>query len=372
MTGVDVSNNNSQIDWDQAHPHVAFAIAKASQGTGFRDGEFDRNRSECARLGVAFGAYHWLEPAEMYGAPNEIVDQIRWFRQVVGPVADGEIINTLDIETTEPHGGRRIGSPSPNDVELAVRVHEDEFGHTPIAYGGQSVLLPCAWVRPEITRCRLWKAIYPGANTGDPAVKSRGYGRIDPWPAITMWQWTSQGAGSVPGVASSGLDLNDLLAPLDTIRVGGHLPPPIGDDDMGVCIPRWALPIDPAGTVFPFYTFDLPMFRAWYGAPIPDGQGQVPNPQGLPCVEIDTTGWLAGHAAARGPFMAEGGRKVCVYRDDGAPLVYLTGHSDAETDPAPAPPDPQVLAGVVAQAVSALPAEAARLVLVELQRRLQP
>jgi len=108
------------------------------------------------------------------------------------------------------------------------------------------------------------------------------------------------------------------------------LPPALEDDEMGLVVPDWARPIDAAGSTYPAYGWQKPYFRLWYGINLDGDYGQRPNPFGLPCEEIDCTGWLDGHGAALGPTMADNGRKVTMLRDDGAPLTFLTGHSNDE------------------------------------------
>src|SRR5262245_60561532 len=58
--GVDLSNNNGDVDFDAlAGSGIQFAICKASEGTWFRDGWFSHFWSECKRLNLARGAYHF-------------------------------------------------------------------------------------------------------------------------------------------------------------------------------------------------------------------------------------------------------------------------------------------------------------------------
>lgn len=238
LIGIDVSNNNgrhslhNEIVWDAARVGLDFAIIKATQGISFVDPEYHYNSDQC---GLPNGPYHWLEPAEAYGAPQEIVAQIKLLKSTVGTLANDRIIGVLDVENTPVGGGRRSGNPSPNDVALAIDVYEQEFGHTPMVYGGQPVLQPCARQRWEITRAKFWKAIYPGRNDGDPAVITRGYGSIDPWLSLTMWQWTS--SGLVDGIHGR-VDRNILYDPLAAILVGQ--PQTQGSRKMWSLKPPWA------------------------------------------------------------------------------------------------------------------------------------
>jgi hypothetical protein len=146
------------------------------------------------------------------------------------------------------------------------------------------------------------------------------------WTTWTMWQFSSSG-GVIP---SRRVDCNLR----DPSMLKSHPTPVVEDPVSNACPCPWADPVDPEGLLYPHYEWDPPFFRAWYKAPIDGDFGQTPGPLGLPYVEIDTTGWLAGHAKSRGPFVTEDWTKVCVYRDDGVALVYPTG----QHRPAPAPP----------------------------------
>ncbi len=59
--GIDVSRHNGTIDWDKvkASGKCEFAILRAGYGKSIsqKDGQFERNYSECRRLGIPVGAY---------------------------------------------------------------------------------------------------------------------------------------------------------------------------------------------------------------------------------------------------------------------------------------------------------------------------
>src|SRR5256885_5495590 len=63
--GVDVSGyQGSSINWSAARgAGIAFAFAKASEGTGFTDSSFAHNWSGMRAAGVVRGAYHFFRPA---------------------------------------------------------------------------------------------------------------------------------------------------------------------------------------------------------------------------------------------------------------------------------------------------------------------
>src|ERR1700704_4796393 len=59
--GVDVSNHQGVVGWRRvAGAGIAFAIPKASEGTGFTDPYFVRNVQGARAAGILCGAYHFL------------------------------------------------------------------------------------------------------------------------------------------------------------------------------------------------------------------------------------------------------------------------------------------------------------------------
>lgn len=67
--GVDVSNNNGYINWDQVDAAgIDFAMIKATEGTYFIDASFDHNYLQSYYHGIIRGAYHFANPADSSGA----------------------------------------------------------------------------------------------------------------------------------------------------------------------------------------------------------------------------------------------------------------------------------------------------------------
>ncbi len=333
MLGIDVSSHQHPIQWDLAAPHVGYVISKASQGIAYPGPAtpdwYAYNRDACRRRGVPHGSYHWLEPAEAHGVPQEIIQQVQWFKRRVGDLQPGDIIPTFDIEETLPGQGRRAGIPSPNDIALALDVAEQEFQlprERMLSYGGQAVLLPAAFRRPEIARTKLWKAFYPGINNGDPAAKARGYGTIAPWSTITMWQWTSRGKHFVPGIPSAGLDVNELLVPLIEILVALVAPPPRPpeeEESMFVRCP-WE-PARPGGTKG--YVLRGNQLLTTHGAPLlvefaPDSEWIPPGMKMFDLTTVATGHLWSGLDVAVADDLTY---RVVTCRDDGATYEWPTG-----------------------------------------------
>lgn len=74
--GIDVSNHNETVDWS-AWRGQAFAFAKATEGTRYRDPYFGRNWAGMASAGLIRGAYGFAHPA------NDPAEDARYFLDYV-------------------------------------------------------------------------------------------------------------------------------------------------------------------------------------------------------------------------------------------------------------------------------------------------
>jgi lysozyme len=64
VEGIDVSNNNGLINWEQWRGHISFAEIKATEGLTFDDPTFAENWRHAFRLGIPRFAYHYAHPEE--------------------------------------------------------------------------------------------------------------------------------------------------------------------------------------------------------------------------------------------------------------------------------------------------------------------
>lgn len=74
--GIDVSKHNGRIDWEMVKKSgVEFAILRAGFGRENPrqvDAQFERNYSECRRLGIPVGAYHYSYAKDPADAKKEL------------------------------------------------------------------------------------------------------------------------------------------------------------------------------------------------------------------------------------------------------------------------------------------------------------
>ena len=189
--GIDVSHWQGNIDWRQvAGAGKSFAIAKATEGVGYRDDKYAQNKAGAMGNGLKFGAYHFARPE------NNAVREADWFVDNAA-YEPGMLIPTLDLERT---GGRGPTGLTNWTKAWLTRV-EERLGVKAMIYMSPSFwrtnLNNTRWFADngyEVLWIAHWGVSYPSA----PAENWGGHG----W---TFWQYTSD--GRVPGI-SGRVDLN--------------------------------------------------------------------------------------------------------------------------------------------------------------------
>lgn len=120
LQGIDVSHWQGQPNWKNVKRRygIAFALIKATQGTGFIDPEFERNWSGAAAAGLARGAYH-------FGVGTPGAAQAKHFLDVVKP-KEGDLL-VLDLEINRDGPDMTVAQ-----APAFVREVEKKIGHPPI------------------------------------------------------------------------------------------------------------------------------------------------------------------------------------------------------------------------------------------------
>jgi GH25 family lysozyme M1 (1,4-beta-N-acetylmuramidase) len=189
--GLDVSHWQGAIDWTLVRgAGKTFTFAKATEGIGFKDDRYDRNKAGAMGQGLKFGAYHFARPS------NNPVQEADWFVDNMG-LERGMMVPALDIEVTGGLGPTALT----NWTKAWLQRMYDRTGAKPLIYTS-----PAFW-RNNLNDSRwfadngysiLWVAHW---NTSSPSVPGSNWGGKS-W---TFWQYTSD--GSVPGI-SGRVDLN--------------------------------------------------------------------------------------------------------------------------------------------------------------------
>jgi lysozyme len=204
LTGVDVSNHQATVDWDQvkAAGHM-FAFHKVSEGLGSPDRRFGKARWAGMRdAGLVRGAYHFARPQKGRD-PKREVDEFCTLLENAGGLRDGDLQPVLDIEAFGGNG-RLSAAETLEWARGFVHAMRARLGVRPIIYTG-------AFWRDQMGNpsddlgCRLWLAAY--VDDPKPFIP-----RAWADTSYAIWQHTDK--GRCAGL-SGGVDLNRLP--------GGHM-----------------------------------------------------------------------------------------------------------------------------------------------------
>jgi lysozyme len=171
MDGIDVSHYQ-KINWDKVK--TDFVICKCTESTNYFDPTFDKNKTECRKRGIPFGAYHFAR-----GTKGEA----EWFVKNVGQFNSDDLL-VLDYEI-------HLADPVPWCNAFLQKV-KDLTGITPLIYLNSSTAKSFDWD----TSWPLWIA-----NYGD----NSGIRHLNPptgkWKEFKIHQYTSK--GKVAGITGN-------------------------------------------------------------------------------------------------------------------------------------------------------------------------
>lgn len=212
LTGPDCSHHQGDVDMQAVRrAGHSFVGIKVSEGTGYRDAQFDRNRGHAVAAGLIRLLYHFCRPGPRAGL-DDAVAEARWFVRCIGTLQVGEVV-VADVEDDRGKGdlsawtltflaevdrltGRAGGSPD-----------DDAILYTYAPYARAHLRL-----RPtELGARKLWLAAY----SNSPSVPA-------PWKQWTFWQHTS--SGSCPGI-SGRCDLNRFDGPYSALQAIAGMTP---------------------------------------------------------------------------------------------------------------------------------------------------
>lgn len=137
---IDVSHHNGGIDWPAvAGGGIALAFIKATQGAGFVDPAFERNRSAAVNAGILAVPYHFLDTSD----PDRQAEHFL----AVTDLGEGQPA-MLDWET----------AATVSAVVAIGRAVADRAGRDPVAYYGFAQLQEAS---PDLSRWPLMLPEYP-------------------------------------------------------------------------------------------------------------------------------------------------------------------------------------------------------------------
>src|SRR4051794_3530461 len=180
--GIDVSGHQGIINWTGvAQAEIAFAFAKASEGTSFVDPQFANNWARMKQANILRGAYHFFRPS------LDPVQQANHFISQVEQLNPGDLQPMIDIEVTDGVGPAHLV----DGVQQWIDRVKSVLNRDPIIYTGPSFWQTATSNSTQFSKkYPLWIAHY--TNAPQPKVPGG-------WPVWTFWQFTD--AGSVQGVS---------------------------------------------------------------------------------------------------------------------------------------------------------------------------
>lgn len=200
LQGVDVSEYQGQINWDNLHADLGFAIVRGGYGTTRIDLQAVRNRTLARNVHLPI-AHYWYMPATNQDAlvqASAIIDGL-------GTVLPGEPI-ALDYE--EDYDNLTA------DAAMVARCLVARYGQPPLIYVNLDFLRRYVWSEVVSLGCGLWLAHWDN--------QAAFTDNVAPWPICALKQYDSQGA--VDGIAEKFL-LDCFNGDAAQFRAYGAIPP---------------------------------------------------------------------------------------------------------------------------------------------------
>jgi GH25 family lysozyme M1 (1,4-beta-N-acetylmuramidase) len=183
LQGLDVSNYQGAVNWGAvAAGGASFAYIKATEGTGFVDGQFAGNSAGSAAAGLAHGAYHFALPDRSSGA-----SQANFFvNHGGGWVADGSTLPPVIDMEYNPYGptcyGLSKGQMAAWVADFSNTVHA-RTGRWPAIYTTTNWWSTCTGNNAGFGADPLWIARYSSTPGALPAG----------WSFYSFWQYADGG-----------------------------------------------------------------------------------------------------------------------------------------------------------------------------------
>lgn len=214
VLGLDVSNHQTNVDWRSvAADGVKFAWAKVTEGTGYTDPFWAKNRDGARAVDLPIGGYHFARPSR-----NPARAEADYFLSKLG---DTTLPPVLDYED-ERVGGIAPAALTDWAMEWLERVHAGT-GVRPVIYMGAfyGVARDHRWLDYDV-----WLPAYTAPSSVDPdPTQIKPPPSPAPWGRWDVWQYTSK--GEIAGV-TGWCDLN-VTTPEWLAKVTGST---VEDDDM--------------------------------------------------------------------------------------------------------------------------------------------
>lgn len=205
--GIDVSHYQGSINWGSVkNAGIDFAYIKATEGTSYKDPQFNANYPAAHGAGVIRGAYHFARPGSSSGAT-----QANFFAANGGAWSADDLTlpGALDLEAP-PSGASCYGLTTTqmrNWITDFYNTYKSKTGRDVVIYTTASWWNSCtgSWTGMA-SKSPLWVAHW---GTSNPTLPAGWSGTT--W---TVWQYTS--TGSVSGI-SGNVDRNNFNGSQDRL-----------------------------------------------------------------------------------------------------------------------------------------------------------
>lgn len=205
IVGNDISKYQGDIDYGVYKNNTNFVIIKVSEGVGFQDPKFVRNRKEAREKGIPIGWYHFCRP-DLGNSPEA---EAQYYLDTIGQLQDGELL-LLDYE---PNPRLPLHVPW---CKRWLDYVTQKTGCKPLIYMSESVIAEFDWKSVADAGYGLWIAKYANPNSPDAAFND------GEWPFTAMYQWTS--TQKVPGIAGP-VDGDVFFGDVATFKKYGYKAP---------------------------------------------------------------------------------------------------------------------------------------------------
>lgn len=199
IVGNDISKWQGDIDFNVYKNNSNFLIIKVSDGNGYVDPKFTRNQSECRRVGLPLGYYHFARP-DLGNSPEV---EAEFFLKTIGELRENEFL-CLDYEP------KSNPFPVVDWCKRFLDLVKSRTGCKPFIYLNKSQVRGYDWRPVAEEGYPLWLASYDGITI------------IGVWSFLAMHQWTS--SQSVPGI-SGNVDGNWFMGDLKMLQEYGYHKP---------------------------------------------------------------------------------------------------------------------------------------------------
>lgn len=172
MYGIDISKHNGDIDLTPYRGQ--FVIIRAGYGNFTKDEKFDRNVSECKRLGIPFGVYLYSYALNAEGAKAEAEALLKVLEPIKSDIKVGVWFDMEDADNYKRKHGFNFTHENISAICYEFAKTIEDAGYYSGIYTSSSWL---PYIKPECDRFDKWVASW-GTNNGEIQTDTSSEGTI--------------------------------------------------------------------------------------------------------------------------------------------------------------------------------------------------